>query len=54
MDLIDKLAFTELINRYNLERGSDTPDNVLANYLYDCLEAYNMAVFERNRLTDQL
>jgi len=30
-----------LINKYNMESGSDTPDFMLANYLMECLENYN-------------
>lgn len=29
-----------LINRYSLENGSNTPDFILAQYLQDCLVAY--------------
>ncbi len=32
------------INRCCMERGSDTPDFVLATYLIDCLAAYEKAV----------
>lgn len=33
----------QLINKYSLENGSDTPDFILAMYLNDCLQAYNKA-----------
>jgi hypothetical protein len=36
-----------LINKYNRENGSDTPDFVLANYLLACLEAFDEAMTER-------
>lgn len=38
---------TALINACSLENLSNTPDYMLANYLIDCLHAYNAAV--RNR-----
>lgn len=33
-----------LINQMSLENGSDTPDWILAEYLADCLEAFNRAL----------
>jgi hypothetical protein len=36
-----------LINRYSLENGSDTPDFILAQFLNDCLKAYNQALVAR-------
>ena len=39
------------INRNSAENGSNTPDFVLADYLMDCLEAYNKAVTARNALS---
>lgn len=38
----------ELLNRYGMEKPSDTQDFVLAEYLIQCLVAYNIAV-ERRR-----
>lgn len=32
------------INRNSAENGSDTPDFVLANYLIQCLSAFDLAV----------
>lgn len=32
-----------LINRNSLENGSNTPDFILANYLQECLNAFNKA-----------
>lgn len=32
-----------LINKYNLESDSNTPDFILAAYLQSCLDAYNKA-----------
>ena len=36
-----------LINRHSVENGSDTPDFILADYMADCLNAYDMAVIRR-------
>jgi hypothetical protein len=41
--------FTKLVNRYSLENGSNTPDFILARYLYDCLLAFNAATTRRER-----
>lgn len=32
-----------LINRYSMENESDTPDFILATYLMNCLDAFNLA-----------
>ena len=37
-----------LINQYGKERGSNTPDFILAEYLNTCLHAYNFAVKSRD------
>jgi len=37
-----------LINKHSQENYSDTPDFVLAQYLNDCLSAYNAAVGRRD------
>lgn len=37
----------DLINRYSLENGSDTPDFILARYLRDCLVAFDAATKRR-------
>lgn len=34
---------TSLLNRYSKENDSDTPDFILAEYLNDCLDAWNRA-----------
>lgn len=39
-----KQELETLINRFSLENGSDTPDFILASYLWDCLNAFNHAV----------
>lgn len=38
-----------LLNRYSLENGSNTPDWLMAGYLYDCLLAFNSALRRRER-----
>lgn len=38
----------ELLNRYGRENGSNTPDFVLADYLNQCLNAFDMAVRSRD------
>jgi hypothetical protein len=37
----------ELINKYSMENGSDTPDFILAGFLTDVLSAYNNTLFAR-------
>lgn len=36
-----KQELTSLINKYNLENTSNTPDFILADYLINCLDSYN-------------
>ena len=38
-----------LINEHSLEQYSGTPDFILAQYLYDCLRAFNNALQTRER-----
>jgi hypothetical protein len=38
-----------VINKYSKENQSDTPDFILAEYLRDCLHAYNAAVVAREK-----
>jgi hypothetical protein len=38
---------TTLLNKYNLENGSNTPDWILAEYLDDCLKAFDLALQKR-------
>lgn len=42
-------ALESLINCHSMERGSDTPDFILARYLDSCLKAYDTAVCEREK-----
>ena len=37
----------KLINRESMENGSNTPDFILASYLFSCLKAYDLAVRAR-------
>ncbi len=37
----------QAINKNNAENGSDTPDFILADYLMDCLTAYDKSVNAR-------
>lgn len=37
----------ELINRHSKERGSNTPDFILAEYLNGCLESFGKATRDR-------
>ena len=39
----------DLINRYNKENDSDTPDFILAKYLNSVLNNFNAAVLEREQ-----
>ena len=47
----DKMNFkkelTALINKASMENGSNTPDYILAEYLNDCLSAFDKAVKAR-------
>lgn len=38
-----------VINSYCKENGSDTPDFILAEYLDDCLRAYNKSLVAREK-----
>lgn len=39
-----KAELTALINKHSLERGSNTPDYILADYLCRCLVMYQEAI----------
>lgn len=47
MTLQNELA--EVLNRYSLENGSDTPDWILADYLIACLDAFDHATQDRRQ-----
>ena len=38
-----------LVNRYHVENFSNTPDRILAEYLHGCLNAFNIAVKQREQ-----
>jgi hypothetical protein len=40
-------GLTDLINRESKEKGSGTPDFILAEYLSDCLDAFDKAQSSR-------
>ena len=40
------------INKHNRENGSNTPDHILADYLFACLCAYEEAVNRRTWWSD--
>jgi hypothetical protein len=40
---------TELINRTNLEKPSNTPDFILAEYMMACLKAFEQASTRREK-----
>ncbi len=44
---------TKLINSLSLENSSNTPDWILAEYLFNCLMAYNEAVHERDKWNEK-
>lgn len=42
-------ALTELINKHSMENESNTPDYILARYMFTCLYAYRNAVQARDK-----
>lgn len=48
-----RVEVEHLINRYSRENGSDTPDFILAEYLTDCLDAYDKAIQRREAWYDR-
>jgi hypothetical protein len=38
-----------LINKYSKEKGSDTPDFILANHLARCLHNFDMTIRDREK-----
>jgi hypothetical protein len=44
-----KEDLTQLLNKHNMESGSDTPDFVLADYLCDCLMILGFAIGRRDK-----
>jgi hypothetical protein len=53
MELSRNYSFEErlaqLLNEFSKENSSDTPDFVLANYLEQCLTAFNLATHRREQ-----
>lgn len=47
MDFRKELS--DLINRHSMENGSDTPDFMLADYLSNCLNNFDVIVAARER-----
>ena len=39
-----KKELAELINRYSLENGSNTPDYILAEYLVRCIDNFDQTI----------
>ena len=44
----------QLINKNSMENGSNTPDYILADYLTDCLMAFDKAMKTRDRFYQPL
>ncbi len=42
-------ALENLINEHNMESGSNTPDFILAEYLVNCLKAFNVTSRDREK-----
>ena len=45
-----RVELKNLINFYSKENESNTPDCILAEYIEDCLKAFNNAVINRDAL----
>lgn len=41
------LELEQLVNRYSVENGSNTPDFIIADYLYRCLLALDVTINNR-------
>jgi len=39
----------ELVNKHSIENGSDTPDFILAQYMFSCLSNYQNTVKARDK-----
>ena len=44
-----KKQLTNLVNKHCKENGSDTPDFILARFMFDCLTAWDHASQHRRR-----
>jgi hypothetical protein len=43
-----------LLNKYSMENTSNTPDFILADFLMNCLEAFDDATFARSKWYEPL
>lgn len=48
-----RVEIEHLVNRHSRENGSDTPDFILAEYITDCLDAYDKALQRREAWYDR-
>lgn len=44
-----KLELAALLNRHSCENGSNTPDFILAEYLFDCLMSFEASIRQREQ-----
>ena len=49
-----RMELEALINAHSMENGSDTPDYVLAQFLTECLRAFDASVVARQKSKDTL
>lgn len=49
MDISLREELVGLLNKHSAENGSDTPDFILADYLMNCLDAFDKAVTAREK-----
>ena len=49
MDINLREELVGLLNKHSAENGSDTPDFMLADYLMNCLDAFDKAVTAREK-----
>lgn len=47
-----EMDLEKLINKHSLENSSNTPDYILAKYLYNCLDNFNRTIKEREEWHD--
>lgn len=40
---------TSLINRHSIENNSNTPDHILANFMWECLQSFEKASISREK-----
>lgn len=53
MSLTFERELEDLINKYSMENGSNTPDFILAKFLLGCLTAWNEGVMAREQWYDR-